>query len=67
MLGLNSDGQVGDGTSSTHSTPVAVIGFSEVVPELVPGLSPWGLTVLALTLAAAAYISVRRRALRQTS
>ena len=53
-------GQLGDGTNAIRLTPVDVIGFLGVVPELVPGLSLWGAAALALALGAA-YVSMRRR------
>ena len=59
--GRNTSGQLGDGTTLLRTTPLDVIGFLGVVPELVPGLSQWGLIALALILAAAAYVSMRRR------
>ena len=64
--GTNSSGQLGDGTPLFRTTPVDVIGFLGVVP-LVPSLSQWGLIALATALAAAAYVSTRRRPRWKTS
>ena len=64
--GTNSSGQLGDGTPLFRTTPVDVIGFLGVVP-LVPSLSQWGLIALAMALAAAAYVSTRRRPRWKTS
>ena len=59
--GRNVSGQLGDETSITRTTPVDVVGFAGVVPTPVPILSQGGLIALALALAAAAYVSRRRR------
>ena len=64
--GRNDLGQLGATANSPSNTPVDVIGFLSVVPELDPSLSQWGLAVLALAFAATAYVSMRRRPVGKT-
>jgi hypothetical protein len=55
--GYNGYGQLGDGTRSF--TPVDVVAFLGAATPI-PGVTPWGLAVLAALLVAVRVLGVRR-------